>query len=43
MEKSKEMVSKKTAPRPVWDLDGWFNESLLRPFAPLGFPRLSLS
>ena len=40
MEKSKEMVPKETAQRPVWDLDGWFNESLLRPFAPLGFPRL---
>jgi HSP20 family protein len=40
MEKPKELVPKETTRRPVWDLDGWFNESLLRPFAPLGFPRL---
>ena len=41
MEKPKELVPKETASRlPLWDVDSWFNESLLRPFAPIGFPRL---
>jgi HSP20 family protein len=42
MEKTKELVTKKTAPRsfPLWDVDSWFNEPLLRPFSPIGFPRL---
>jgi HSP20 family protein len=41
MEKSKELVPKETASRlPLWDVDSWFNDALLRPFAPIGFPRL---
>lgn len=42
MEKAKELVTKETAPRsvPLWDVDSWFNESLLRPFASVGFPRV---
>jgi HSP20 family protein len=41
MERSKELVPKETSSRlPLWDLDSWFSESLPRPFAPIGFPRL---
>ncbi len=42
MEKSRELVTKDTSPRsfPLWDVDSWFNELLLRPFSPIGFPRL---
>lgn len=39
MEKAKDLVPKETTPR-FWDVDSWFNESFLRPFAPIGFPRL---
>ena len=39
MEKSKDLVPKETTSR-LWDVDSWFNDSLLRPFAPIGFPRL---
>lgn len=44
-EKAKELVPKKVVrrPEPRWDMDTWFDESLLRPFAPFGFsmPRIA--
>lgn len=38
-EKTKEVVPKEVMRRPVsrWDLDSWFDESLLRPFSPFNF------
>jgi len=39
--KSTEIVPAETRrPASFWDLDRWFDESLLRPFAPVGLPRL---
>lgn len=44
-EKAKELVPKEVRRRqvPRWDLDSWFDESLLRPFAPfsLSLPRVT--
>jgi HSP20 family protein len=42
MEKGKELARTEPMRRPgsFWDMDKWFDESLLRPFAPLGLPRL---
>lgn len=44
-EKSKELVKTEAVRGPLtfMDLDKWFNEALLRPFAPFGLPRLRVA